>query len=300
MRRTFLLSALLAAATTASAQQERVAVDTTLAFDKNGIIDLGIVSGEIIVTGWNRNEARISARLEDRGYLETTFTAGRITINARSRRGKLGEAMYELSVPIGTTVRARAVSGDITIRATAGESAATTVSGDIDVRDVQRASLNSVSGDISADRIRGRTSVSTVSGEVDVRDLVGDIDARAVSGTLSFTDARAGNLQAKSVSGDIVYLGSIAPDGSYDLSTHSGDVRIAIPSNAGARISVQTFSGEMRSDFPITLQPGSMTGRRDRKMDFTVGTGGARVSLSSFSGDVSVERAGARKNDNDN
>src|SRR5687768_6235885 len=44
--------------------QYRSRVDTTIAFNKGGIIDLSLMSGEIIVTGWTRNEARIKAYSE--------------------------------------------------------------------------------------------------------------------------------------------------------------------------------------------------------------------------------------------
>ena len=43
-------------------------IDTTLAFSPNGTIDLSTISGDIIVTGWSRNEARIKAYSE-RGRL---------------------------------------------------------------------------------------------------------------------------------------------------------------------------------------------------------------------------------------
>jgi hypothetical protein len=54
---------------------------------------------------------------------------------------------------------------------------------------------------------------------------------------------------------------------------------------------VQTFSGEVNSDFPMTLQPGSRSGNRGRGMQFTIGGGGARISAQTFSGDITIERS---------
>ena len=43
----------------------------------------------------------------------------------------------------------------------------------------------------------------------------------------------------------------------------------------------------------MTLQPGAnITRRRGKKMDFTIGSGGARVSVGTFSGDITIERSG--------
>src|SRR5262245_11745070 len=40
-------------------------IDTTFAFDKSGSVNVSVVSGEIIVTGWSRGEIRIRAVSDD-------------------------------------------------------------------------------------------------------------------------------------------------------------------------------------------------------------------------------------------
>src|SRR3712207_7977757 len=50
-----------------------------------------------------------------------------------------------------------------------------------------------------------------------------------------------------------------------DFDAHSGDVRLVVPADAGAQISVETFSGTIDSDFPMTLQPTARTRERDEK-----------------------------------
>ena len=63
----------------------------------------------------------------------------------------------------------------------------------------------------------------------------------------------------------------------------------------GATLSLQTYSGDIESAFPMTLQPGENIRRqRGRRMEFTVGGGGARVSITTFSGDITIERGVAR------
>ena len=79
--------------------------------------------------------------------------------------------------------------------------------------------------------------------------------------------------------------------GSFDLT----EVEIK---DAGANLELETFRGSIASDFPLTLQPGQSTGgRRDRRLDFTIGNGGARISAESFSGDITIRRLPARGNE---
>jgi DUF4097 and DUF4098 domain-containing protein YvlB len=60
-----------------------------------------------------------------------------------------------------------------------------------------------------------------------------------------------------------------------------------------AGLQVQTYSGNITSRFPMTLQPGEQSAsRRGKKMNFTIGSGGARVTVATFSGDITIERGG--------
>jgi hypothetical protein len=294
--------ALGALATVASAQGEgRTRIDTTFAFNKGGSLDLGIVSGTITVTGWTRQEAKVVATT-DRGWLETSFSPNRIAIEIRDRdwRGRRRnndddrDARYELMVPIGTRVKASAVSGDIRIKATAGEVQANTVSGDVEVLDAtDRVVVSSVSGSVHAAKLRGRVRVDGVSADVTVEDVVGDIGAKTVSGEITIHGASASQVRAETVSGEISYEGTVEPSGTYEFNAHSGDVRLRIPAGLNANLALETFSGEINSAFPMTLQPGENIGRRrGKKMDFTIGSGGARVSVGTFSGDITIERSG--------
>ena len=61
---------------------------------------------------------------------------------------------------------------------------------------------------------------------------------------------------------------------------------------SGASVSVSTFSGDMESDWPMTINPGG--GRvHPREWEFTIGAGSAKLSLESFSGTIYLRRGGA-------
>lgn len=291
--RTFLLcTAALLVAAPIGAQEERQKIDTTFAFEKGGSVNLGHVSGDIVVTGWNKLEAKVYAVIET-GYLEAAMSSSRIQITAKSRRNRMGESRYELSVPIGTEVRVSTVSGDIAVRGTAGEVTVNAVSGNIEVRDAARVEIGTVSGDVRAEKLGGLVRLRTVSGDAIIDNLMGELRGKSVSGTLRVRGALSG-LEYESVSGDIDFRGDIKPSGVYSASTHSGDIRLTLPENAAADLDLKTYSGEMRTEFPLTLRPGTEAVRRGREMRTTINGGGARISLGTFSGDITIEKGAPR------
>lgn len=297
--RTFVIAsfAVLAAVPAVARAQsdERQKIDTTFAFEKGGSVDLGLVSGNIIVTGWNKPEVKIYATIET-GYFDASFSNSRVRIQARSRRSKMGHQQIEISVPIGTEVHTSTVSGNIAVRGSAGMVQVNTVSGDIEVRDVaDGADLHTVSGDMRAEGLRGRIRASTVSGDMELDNVNGDLRAKSVSGELNVRGTLS-NLEFESVSGGFTFRGDVRPDGSYSASTHSGDVRVTLPGNLSANLDVKTFSGDLRTEFPLTLQPGERVGRRGREMRTSINGGGPRISLSTFSGDITLEKGASRQN----
>lgn len=276
------------------AQVERQRVDTSFTFDRGGSVHLGIVSGDIRVTAGSGSEIRIVATIE-RGRLETSLSRSQVRIEARSVGGRMGAARYELTVPVGTRVTATSVSGDITVRGTTSEVEAHSVSGEIAIeRGGGRVEAESVSGNIDLRGVAGRIDASTVSGSIALDDVSGDLDAETVSGGVDVRRGRLRSMRAEAVSGDLGYEGTFAADGDYRFNAHSGDVRIAVPANGNATLELETWSGNIASDFPLTLQPGQGVGRRDRRMQFTIGSGGARVAAETFSGNITIRRGAAR------
>ena len=90
------------------------------------------------------------------------------------------------------------------------------------------------------------------------------------------------------MNGDVGYDGPIRNGGRYTLSSHNGDVTLAMPESSSATVSVSTFNGEFESEFPVTLREA----RKGKRFSFTIGGGSAQVSLESFQGTVQLVRPG--------
>jgi DUF4097 and DUF4098 domain-containing protein YvlB len=230
------------------------------------------------------------------GSISFDHSAQRLSLETRSSRGRSGETRYELTVPEGTRVLMRSTSGDLRATGVKGEVEARSVSGDVHVSAaVRNVTIETISGEVAAERLNGNVHGSSVSGEVQLDNVTGDVDFTSVSGSVSLANARSRSVHLGAVSGDLSFQGPLDAAGRYDFGTHSGDVRLTLPADASAQVSTQTFSGSMDSEFQLTMQPAADgTRRSSRRMEFTLGRGGPRVSAETFSGNITLERGGSR------
>jgi DUF4097 and DUF4098 domain-containing protein YvlB len=273
-------------------------IDTTVRLDRGGAVDLSLISGKIRVTGWDRSDVKISATIES-GYLRFNANSSRVSLSVEDsddegRRGRrhndVGEARYDVSVPRGARLILEAVSGDVISKGSQGEIEATSVSGDVDVTDgVRTVSAESVSGNVHAASVNGNLRTETVSGDLRAENVTGDVEASTVSGSIRLVGIQSKDIRTESVSGDITYTGTIEPSGRYSFESHSGTVRLNIPKGTGAQFSVETFSGDLSTDFQLTIPPSERGSKRhEGHMDFTIGDGRAKITAQTFSGSIII------------
>jgi DUF4097 and DUF4098 domain-containing protein YvlB len=258
------------------------ALDTTVTFDARGTISVTCPQGAVIVVGSDRNEIRVRARTEN-GAIRFTSNGLRATLEPASGRG-CNDGRFEMTVPAGTRVSARSTSGSVSIRGVRGDLEARGQSADIDIRDAGRIDVETLSGDVTIQGA-GESMIHTVSGDIELAGGRGDVEVETVSGDIDLRDVVAKQIRTHTTSGDLTFSGQIQADGRYEYNTHSGEIRLALPSDVGARLSIATFNGGIQSDFPITLQAGEHGSKR---LNFSLGQGTARIFAETFSGDITL------------
>lgn len=290
---------LLLAPAAADAQQRgrdayRTRIDTTIAFTRGGTVDVGGLAVDVVVGTWDRPEVRVRAHAEH-GRYETSYSATRVALRVEPeggdrRRGRIGDAAIELTVPEGTRVRATTTAGDITVTGTRGEVELSANAGDVSVRGTRGlASLKTLAGDIEASDMDGDVAVSTGIGDVSLRGVRGDVRATTVGGDMELLGVMGRTVVARSTSGDVAFAGVPDPAGRYQFTSHSGDVVLALPADTRADVSVQTYNGSLDTGFPIVIG-GGVGASRPRIFEFAIGGGGARIRVETFSGDVVLRR----------
>jgi DUF4097 and DUF4098 domain-containing protein YvlB len=269
-------------------------LDTTFAFGPRGSGEISVPGGDIIVQVWNQQQVRVRAATE-RGMVRLETSGGFFSLGLRGQHNRSTDARFEVTVPVGTRIKANTQTGDISIQGTKAEAEAGTMSGDVQIEDVSdRLAVSVLSGDVRLSRITGDIRVNAISGEVALDGGSGDAEIVSVSGDVDIRGFTSRRVRAASTSGDILYDGTIDPSGRYDLKSHSGEVDLIVPTNASAQVTVATFSGGIESDFPITLNPGEhgLGLTSTKRFTFNIGKGEARIVAESFSGDVTIRQRG--------
>ncbi len=267
-------------------------LDTTVAVRAGARLELQNISGTVQIRGTRRQEVRIHAEY-DRARIEIDASPTHVEIRTVPRHG-MGDVDYTIEVPAEMGLTVNAVQSDIDVRDVCGEAELQSIQGEVTLACARGiVSAQSVSGDVTVSDVRGRLEASAINGDLSVANAQADVTVHTVSGNITLDRVNGHDVNAESVSGDIGFSGPVLDGGRYRFQSHSGDLTIRPDGALNATVAVSTFSGDLESDYPVTLAPGGRTRMSPREFEFTVGAGNARLSLGSFSGTIYLRRGGA-------
>jgi DUF4097 and DUF4098 domain-containing protein YvlB len=280
---------------------------------RDGRFSISNVAGDITVTGGSGDEVSIEAVKRTRGdrsqlgrvRIDVDERPGRVEVRTeyeRDWRDRSGDVSvdYTVSVPSSAAVDVKSVSGIAKVSNVQGAVRAESVSGDVVTSGTPRLEFaKTVSGDVSLGGVTtdGDLAATSVSGSLSARGLKArGIELGSVSGNINVSDASCERLDGKTVSGNIEYAGSLAKAGRYNINSHSGTIRLTLTGSTGFELIANTFSGNVRSDLPLTIG-GSLADRDDRRrggpgraIRGTFGDGSASLMIRTFSGDIVIAK----------
>lgn len=151
-------------------------------------------------------------------------------------------------------VEVKSASADVLLHHVAGSLSVTSASGDVRVDEVDGdGRVNTVSGDARLGAVRGELAASTVSGDVELGEVHRGAIVQSVSGDQRLRSIRGGEIQLKSVSGDVA-VGVLTGTRLFiDASSTSGEVRSELDvgdtpvegNGSEASLRVKTVSGDV-------------------------------------------------------
>jgi len=292
----------------------------TFKIGSGGSIDLGNIAGDITVTRGGGSDAivEIVKSALGRHASDAKEMLGLVTVDVTERSGRVEvktnypsgddwrrghrrnvnvSVAYTVTAPAGTRVSVQSISGNIRISDIKGDVSANTISGDVHISGAGRIGMaKSISGTIEIADVKtdGAIDTSTVSGDVRVRHVSARrLSGGTVSGDVRLEDIEAEGVTAHSTSGTITFTGTLVRNGRYELKSFSGEVRLALAGSTGFEIDANSFSGDVRSDFPITTHGTVDTGgRRSHRtiLKGTYGDGSAVLQITTFSGSIVIAK----------
>jgi len=287
-------------------------VERTMAANARVLVSVCVVSGDLTVRGWDRNEVRVRATdgakidlVRNDQMKSQAATELRVTGKGGRRTAPdsdcIQSADIELDVPRAAGIKLETSSGDIRVTDVArvdggSQSGSMTVS-----KLLGELSLNTISGEISVRDSGGSFKLHTVSGRVDAHNLVptglgGSFAASTVSGEVILDHVQIPTVKVNTVSGDMNFTGPLSGAARYNLQSISGRIRLSFPGVASFRLSASLGKAvKFSSDFNLNYSQNQNTAEvwnrgGFRRIEATNRSGAAVINVSLLEGSLQITK----------
>jgi hypothetical protein len=213
-------------------------------------------NGGVSVKGWTRSDVLVRTRVEAYAPTESEASLLLSQVNSSFAAGLLTATGPERS-----------------------DKSYWGVSYEIFVPQTQDLKVTARNGGIKIWDVTGRLDVDTRNGGIELKRVVGDIGAKTRNGAVRL-ELAGNNWQGRKL----------------DVETRNGGVSLAVPANFSAHIQAETLNGAIRSDLGNPVNPSPLTqspvnaGKRSRKLDLDLGSGGASLRLATTNGAITLSR----------
>jgi hypothetical protein len=268
-------------------------ITRTVPADPRGEVEIVNISGDVQVSGWDRNEVEVHAELgSGADRLDVTSDPRHVYINVVLPKGRSRSGSTDLvvRVPRNSALTVRTVEADQTVADVRGAQNLQAVSGQITTQvwdeDFE---ARSVSGEV---QVRGHSGasaarVNTVSGNIELIDVGNDLEVTTVTGDMDLRVKEIARARVKTTNGDLELRGKLTGSARVDVEAINGDLHLHFVKPLDAEFDIETFNGEIDSCIgpkprrAHEFAPGN-------ELRFKEGGGSARVRIKTLNGGVEI------------
>jgi DUF4097 and DUF4098 domain-containing protein YvlB len=212
--------------------------------------------------------------------LETENAGDRIDVSANivdvTAQPNETEVNFQLTVPEETELELKTQTGLIYVEQVMGDM-----------------TLQSVAGDVHLKEVSGYIVVRTTHGSLVCAQCAGKLDFNSVSGNAQLLQPALTNVNLFTTSGNILFDGDFIRTGIYTMRSGKGTVEVHFSGNDSFDLNAQTATGTVDNQAQAYLKPDShgmkhMASKFTKGLFGTVGSGLAKVELSSYSGTIRI------------
>ncbi|MCX6834670.1 MAG: DUF4097 family beta strand repeat-containing protein [candidate division Zixibacteria bacterium] len=164
--------------------------------------------------------------------------------------------------------------GGVEVRSSASEVSLTSIEGSVRVENT--------SGSVTGELLFGPIDIRQAGGRIDLKFLEGDVRIKSSTADISISQDN-GSLDLTTASGNVDIQTNLDSSRDYFVTTESGHIRLMIPETSSGDLRIKCQTGDIRTEIPIAIR--SMS---HKQVEGTFGFGGAKINLTSVSGDVTV------------
>jgi DUF4097 and DUF4098 domain-containing protein YvlB len=257
----------------------------------DGAVSIENMAGSVKVTGWDKAEVQVRGSVGEGGELSFDGSGKRTHIEIEADGNPMGiKSDLEIFVPAGSSVSIEGFQASIGVTGVLGSVTAETVNGSItQAGAAKQVELQSVNGDIEVTKAAGRIKAEAVNGTVMIRDASGELEASTVHGKLHVLGGSYERAEIESVAGLVRFEAALAARAALTVETVSGAVELLLPAGIGAEFAVSSFSGRISNELgPAAEKSSKWTPQSE--LNFTTGSGGARISVETLSGAIDIRK----------
>ena len=287
---------LLSGTQTANAQRK---LNERHAAQPAGLVRIFLLAGQVNVIGWDRDSLVVTGisheTSQEKFAVARTEQGFRLGMWAQTTAKALPSSIT-VYVPAHSRVAVKSESALINVSNVAGSVDVFSVGGNVRVNGSPRALYaETMGGEIVTNVTSPSARVKTASGAIRGSGSVADWSAVSVSGDISTALTHFGRARLESVSGHIRFQGALPGASILDVVNQAGAITLMIPARTTADFAFNLYEAELQDEFGIKKR-WMMNDDQARAMTFGLGYGtGARVTISSFKGLVSIRRLESAK-----
>lgn len=302
--RTHFVAWVLLLAALASAGAAQTEIERRRPATAKGTVSIENDFGTITVRGWEANEVLVKGMLAAgaEGFdfdSEKGETSVSVEVPDQWQHASGEDAAFrsslEVFVPAGSKLEVESTNALIVVGAVGGRVEVRSVNGN--VRIDAPASAVEVETMTGAVEVRARAapmSIHTISGTVLLEGATGEVKVETVSGNVTVKGAEIAELGIETTTGKVEVRGSLARRGEIGIETFSSPVSLFLPASSKATFDLQTFSGEIRSQFCA----GTPLTRRGfepyRRLQCSTGSEEFEISVRTHDADIILSQEGSK------
>jgi DUF4097 and DUF4098 domain-containing protein YvlB len=238
----------------------------------NGRIEVKSTKGSEVIVAGTQASSKVSLETENAGD-RIDVSANIVDVTAQPAET---EVNFQLSVPEETELELKTQTGLIYVEQVMGDM-----------------TLQSVAGDVHLKEVSGYIVVRTTHGSLVCAQCAGKLDFNSVSGSAQLLQPGLTSVNLFTTSGNILFDGDFIRTGIYTMRSGKGTVEVHFSGNDSFDLNAQTATGTVDNQAEAYLKPDShgvkhMASKFTKGLFGTVGSGLAKVELSSYSGTIRI------------
>jgi len=248
--------------------------------------------GSVVVHGWSKDTVLIRGTLApgDKFYAGGGYTGAKAFIESANERDPKPTNL-EIWVPARSRLWVKTATANIDVDGVDGGLDLYTVSATIEVvGNPRELNAEAIDGDIHISGSPSWLRAKSASGAITFRGASSDAGLSTVSGQVKVEGGVFERTKIETVTGNVSFSGRVDRSGTFDFDTHSGSVDIAIPDKTNASFSVVSIAGSITNNVSRGIPTAGRFGRGS-ELTTETGDGGARISVRTFKGPVTLRRS---------